>query len=88
MIYKAQGHHIDLEQVTRLYPAVMIYAGGERAQVSLEWAALKQDVIEIEAYVLVFDFDPLDALPHNRVMLEFTCKEALMQSMKEVAQMM
>ncbi len=58
MIYKTQGFEIDLKQITRLYPAVSIQAGGERAQVSLEWAELKQDVIEIEAYVLVFDCDP------------------------------
>ncbi len=88
MIYSAQGHEIDLTQITRLYPAVTINAGGERAQVSLEWAELKQDVIEIESYVLVFDSDPLDEVPHHRVTLQFTCKEELIEAMRSVAQMM
>jgi len=88
MIYEAQGHTIDLTQITRLYPAVTINAGGERAQVSLEWAELKKDSIEIEAYVLVFDCDPLDEVPHHRVTLQFTCKEDLIEAMQRVSQMM
>ncbi|RUM61004.1 MAG: hypothetical protein DSZ03_09230 [Sulfurimonas sp.] len=88
MIYMAQGHEIDLERTTRLYPAARVCVGGEYAQVSLEWAELKQEVIEIEAYVLVFDTDPLDDVPHNRIVLEFTCKESLMKAMHDVAQIM
>jgi len=88
MMYRSQGFEIDLSRITRLYPAVTINAGGERAQVSLEWAELKQDIIEIESYVLVFDCDPLDEVPHNRIMLEFTCKNELLETMRSVASLM
>ena len=85
MIYSAQGYEIDLRKTTRLYPAATINAGGESAQVSLEWAELKQDVIEIDSYVLVFDFDPLEEMPKNRIELIFECKEELIDAMREVS---
>ncbi len=88
MMYRSQGFEIDLSRITRLYPAVTINAGGERAQVSLEWAELKQECVTIEAYVLVFDVDPLEEVPHNRVVLEFTCKKELFEAMRSVASMM
>ena len=85
MIYEAQGHTIDLSKITRLYPAAIVEAGGERAQVSLEWAQLKKDEVPIAAYVLVFDFDPLGEIPENRVELVYGTRDELMAAMREVS---
>lgn len=85
MIYEAQGHRLDLTAMTRLYPAAIVRAGGETAQVSLEWAELKADQVPIEAFVLVFDFDPLGEVPENRVELRYDTKEALVDAMQDVA---
>ncbi|MEA2111858.1 MAG: hypothetical protein U9P71_07405 [Campylobacterota bacterium] len=85
MTYKAQGYEIDLSKTTRLYPAVTINAGGETAQVSLEWAELKHDVIEVVSYVLVFDVDPLEEVPKNRIELNFKSRDALIEAMQEVS---
>ncbi len=85
MIYEAQGHRIDLKRITRLYPAATVRAGGEVAQVSLEWADLKKDQVPIESYVLVFDVDPLGEVPENRVELCYGSKEELIAAMHEVA---
>ena len=86
--YEADGKRIDLSKATRLYPAVLIHAGGESASVSLEWAELKADVIRIEAYVLVCDFDPVGEVPVNRVELRFASKEKLIEAMHEIAGML
>jgi hypothetical protein len=85
MIFTAQGHNINLNKTTRLYPAATIKAGGESAQVSLEWAQMKADVIEVLSYVLVFDFDPLEEIPRNRIELVYDSKEALIEAMREVS---
>jgi hypothetical protein len=85
MIYKSQGHTIDLSKITRLYPAARVEAGGETAQVSLEWAELKKDVVPISAFVLVFDFDPVGEVPQNRIELVYETKEELIAAMTEVA---
>lgn len=86
MIYQSQGKTIELEHLTRLYPAVLIRVNEqEEAQVSLEWAKMKAEQITIKAYILVFDIDPLGDVPQNRVMLEFESEEDLIQEMKRVA---
>jgi len=86
MIYKAQNREIDLEKITRLYPAATVNAAGEQAQVSLEWAEMKADVIDIESYVLVFDIDPLEEVPKNRIELVYETKEELIVAINDVAQ--
>jgi len=85
MKYNAQGHSIDLQKTTRLYPAVTVNAGGESAQVSLEWAEMKQDIVEIVSYVLIFDFDPLEEVPKNRIELIYESKTELIAAMQEVS---
>ncbi len=85
MIYRAQGLELDLEKITRLYPAALVEGGGAEAQVSLEWAEMKKDAVRIEAYVLVFDFDPAGEVPVNRKILHYPTKEALIEAMHEVA---
>ncbi len=86
MIYEAQGKKIDLTKITRLYPAVTVEAAGEVAQVSLEWAEMKKDVVPISAFVLVFDIDPLGEVPNNRIELVYKTKDELIAAMNEVAQ--
>lgn len=86
--YEKNGHSIDLNAVTRLYPAALISAGGESASVSLEWAELKAGLITLEAYVLVCDFDPIGEVPIHRVELRFEAKEELFASMEEIARIL
>ncbi|MBN2870987.1 MAG: hypothetical protein JXK04_08550 [Campylobacterales bacterium] len=83
--YEVNDQRIDLSKVTRLYPAALIHAGGESASVSLEWAEMKADLIALEAYLLVCDFDPVGEVPVNRVELRFDTKEALFDAMQEIA---
>lgn len=83
--YEKCGQKINLSAVTRMYPAALISAGGERASVSLEWAELKADLITLEAYVLICDFDPIGEVPINRIELRFETKDELFVSMEEIA---
>ena len=86
MIFEVNGTEIDLKKITRMYPAVLIHAGGESASVSLEWAELKADKIKVEAYVLICDFDPVGELPVNRKELRYTTKEELFEVMQAISQ--
>jgi hypothetical protein len=85
MIYRHQNYEIDLTKITRLYPAALISAGGERASVSLEWADMKEGKIVLEAYVLICDFDPVGEVPVNRIELQFETKEELFSVMNDIA---
>lgn len=85
IIFETDGKQIDLSKVTRLYPAVLIHAAGERASVSLEWAEQKADVITIEAYVLICDFDPIGEVPVNRIELRYSTKDELFQIMQDIS---
>jgi len=85
MIYSYKNEEYDLTKVTRLYPAAIVEVPGEEgAQVSLEWADMKKDVVTIAYYVLVFDFDPVGELPTNRKELVCTTKDELFGVMQEV----
>lgn len=84
-IFEISGHVIDLNKITRLYPAALIHAGGESASVSLEWAELKADQITLETYLLVCDFDPVGEVPLNRVELRFETKQELFEAMREIS---
>ncbi|MDD2828927.1 MAG: hypothetical protein PHW18_05075 [Sulfuricurvum sp.] len=77
-----------MAKVTRLYPAALISAGGERASVSLEWAEMKKGQILLEAYVLICDFDPIGEVPLNRVELRFETKEKLFEAMNEISHLL
>ncbi|MBD3798843.1 hypothetical protein [Sulfuricurvum sp.] len=85
-VFEADGKQIDLAKITRLYPAVLIHAGGESASVSLEWAEMKADQISIETYLLVCDFDPVGEVPVNRIELRYPTKEALLYDMQRIVQ--
>ena len=85
MIFESGGKQIDLTKLTRLYPAVLVHAGGESASVSLEWAQMKADQISLEAYLLVCDFDPIGEVPVNRIELRYQTQQELFQAMEEIA---
>jgi len=87
-VYVYDGGEVDLSLVTRLYPAALISAGGESAQVSLEWADMKKEQITLEAYVLICDFDPVGEVPVNRVEIRFETKEELFGAMNEISELL
>lgn len=87
-VYVYDGGEVDLSLVTRLYPAALISAGGESAQVSLEWADMKKEQITLEAYVLICDFDPVGEVPVNRMEIRFETKEELFGAMNEISELL
>lgn len=86
MLFETSGHRIDLAKITRLYPAALVYAAGERASVSLEWAEMKAEQIILESYVLICDFDPIGEVPINRIELRYQTKEELFSVMQAIAE--
>lgn len=86
MIYKSKIGNIDLSKVTRLYPAAVVDAQGEVAEMSLEWAEMNGDKVKITSYVLVFDFTPPKEQVRDKKELRFETKEELIETMQEVAQ--
>jgi len=86
MIYKSKEGDISLENLTRLYGAVVIDMQGEIAEMSLEWFDLYGDKVKLINYVLVFDYTPPGENTRNKKVLEFDTKDALIDTMQEVAQ--
>lgn len=86
MIYKSKDGDISLENLTRLYPAVVIDMQGEIAEMSLEWHDLYGDKVKLLKYVLVFDYTPPGEDIRDKKVLEFETKEELLVIMTEVAQ--
>lgn len=85
MIYKSKEGDLELDNITRLYPAVVVDMQGEVAEMSLEWEELYGDKVKIVHYVLVFDFTPLNEDVKDRTTLIFETKEALIAEIQEVA---
>ena len=85
MIYKSKEGDLDLDKITRLYPAVVVNMQGEVAEMSLEWEELYGDKVKIVHYVLVFDFTPLHEDVKNRTTLVFETKDALIEEIQKVA---
>ena len=86
MIYKSKEGDISLENLTRLYGAVVIDMQGEIAEMSLEWFDLYGDKVKLINYVLVFDYTPPGENKRDKKVLKFDTKEALIDTMQEVAQ--
>lgn len=86
MIYKSEIGDIDLSKVTKLYPAAVVNAHGEVAEMSLEWADMNGDKVEITSYVLVFDFTLPKQDIRDKKELHFKTKDELIISMQEVSQ--
>ena len=85
MIYRSKEGDLDLDKITRLYPAVVVDMQGEVAEMSLEWEELYGDKVKIVHYVLVFDFTPLNEDVKERTTLVFETKEQLIAEIQEVA---
>jgi hypothetical protein len=86
LIYNSKIGEIDLEKVTRLYPAGVVNIDGEVAQMSLQWCEMNGDKVNITHYVLVFDFTLANEKIRNKKELKFDTLNELMQTMKEVSQ--
>ena len=84
MIYKSKEGDLDLNKLTRLYPAVVVDMQGEKAEMSLEWEELYGDKVTIVHYVLVFDFTPLNEDVKDRTTLVFKTKDELVSEMQVV----
>ena len=87
MIYKSESGDINLEKLTRLYPAALIESQGERAEMSLEWIELNSDKVNLLHYVLVFDFTPHGSDKKERIVLKFEQKELLFNTMENVSKL-
>jgi len=86
MIYKSKDGDISLENLTRLYGAVVIDMQGEIAEMSLEWFDLYGDKVKLLNYVLVFDYTLSGEDKRDKRVLEFERKEELIATMGEVAE--
>ncbi len=84
MIYDTQIGEIDLSKLTRLYAAALIEAGGEQAEMSLEWMDMSGDRVKLLEYVLVFDFTPPGSEERDKCVLSFQTKEELLDEMQKV----
>ena len=84
MIYKSKEGDLDLDKITRLYPAVVVEMQGEMAEMSLEWMDMNEGKVNIVHYVLVFDFTPLNEDVKDRTTLVFQTKDELINEMQEV----
>ena len=85
MIYKSKEGDLDLDKITRLYPAVVVEMQGEMAEMSLEWMEMNEGKVNIVHYVLVFDFTPLHEDVKDRTTLVYETKDELMAEIQEVA---
>lgn len=86
MIYTTAIGDIDLTKLTRLYPAALIEAGGEQAEMSLEWMEMSGDKVRLLKYVLVFDFTPQGSEERMKKVLSFATKEELLEEMQKVVE--
>jgi len=84
MIYKSKEGDLDLDKITRLYPAVVVEMQGEMAEMSLEWMDMNEGKVNIVHYVLVFDFTPLHEDVKDRTTLVFKTKDELVSEMQVV----
>lgn len=87
MIYKSKQGDIDLANLVRLYPAVVVDMQGEVAEMSLEWIELYGDKVKMVHYILVFDKTQTGDETKDRVVLTFQTKDELIAEMQEVAKL-
>lgn len=86
MIFKYNNEEIRLDNLVRLYGAVVIDMQGEVAEMSLEWFDLYGEKVKLLHYALVFDYTPPGENVRDKKVLEFATKEELIETMQEVAQ--
>ncbi|QFR49034.1 hypothetical protein FJR48_04555 [Sulfurimonas lithotrophica] len=88
MIYKTKAGDIDLDKLTRLYPASVVDLNGETAEMSLEWTDLNADKVKVLRYVLVFDSTPPNQEQKIRTALSFDTKDELILEMQKVSEVL
>jgi hypothetical protein len=86
VIFKYNNEEIRLDNLVRLYGAVVIDMQGEVAEMSLEWFDLYGEKVKLLHYALVFDYTPPGENVRDKKVLEFATKEELIETMQEVAQ--
>ena len=84
MVYESAQGTVDMNNLTRLYAAALIEAGGETAEMSLEWMEMSGDRVKLLHYVLVFDYTPPGSETRNKKILTFETKDALLEEMQKV----
>ena len=84
MVYKTKVGDINLKELTRIYPAVLIKAGNEMAEMSLEWIESYSDKVKVISYVLVFDKTKPGCEKRDKIVLEFPTKEELLDELKRL----
>jgi len=87
MIYKSKVGDIDLSKLTRLYPAAVVEMQGEVAEMSLEWMEMNEGKVNLNGYVLVFDFTPPKEEVKDKIVLNFETRDELIKEMQEVAKL-
>ena len=86
MIYKSRDGDVSLENLTRLYSAVVIEMQGQVAEMSLEWFDLYGEKVKLVSFILVFDYTPPGGDIRDKKVLNFDTKDELITVMNEVAQ--
>jgi hypothetical protein len=86
VIFKYNNEEIRLDNLVRLYGAVVIDMQGEVAEMSLEWFDLYGEKVKLLHYALVFDYTPPGENVRDKKVLEFATKEELIETMQKVAQ--
>ncbi len=84
MIYKTTIGDINLKELTRIYPAVLIKAGGETAEMSLEWIESYSDRVEVLEYILVFDKTKPGNDKRDKMILSFETKDELLDELRRL----
>lgn len=88
MIYKTKEGDVDLDKLTRLYPASVVELNGDVAEMSLEWTDLNKDKVKVLRYVLVFDLTPQGQEEKIKITLSFETKEELITEMQKVSEVL
>lgn len=88
MIYKTKEGDVDLDKLTRLYPASVVELNGDVAEMSLEWTDLNADKVKVLRYVLVFDLTPKDQEEKVKTTLSFNTKDELILEMQKVSEVL
>lgn len=88
MIYKTKEGDVNLEKLTRLYPASVVELNGDIAEMSLEWTDLNEDKVKVLRYVLVFDLTPQNQEEKIKTTLSFETKEELIEEMQKVSEVL
>ncbi len=74
---------IDLENISNIYPSVLVRHQDVMTTVSIEWYEQNKDQLQLESYTLIF----LDT-KGNRIERHFQSYEEMIDSMREVVRLL